>query len=368
MEGARNPFTPSFGMVPPVIAGRDRLIREMERAFDDGMGNPNLSTILVGARGTGKTTLLSRIGAAASQRGWISVNVAANPGMLEDIVQQTGKAAAHLIDPAPTRRLSAVGVGQILNLEWVFEESGSANWRSRIEALLDQIEAQGGSLLITVDEVRPAVEEVVLLVSTYQLLIREGHKVALVMAGLPSDVTGLISDERITFLRRARQQHIGLIDDAEVRSALKMTFEASGKSADREALELMTGAVGGFAYMLQLVGYFTWEEAWSEEKVTSCHARHGIEQANDDFRRGVIEAIVREMSAKDLEFTRAMLPDTNGSRLADVALRMGVTNGYASTYKRRLLKQGVIGERPGGVLDFDIPQLREYLSEEDGAL
>ncbi len=41
---------------------------------------------------------------------------------------------------------------------------------------------RGSGLLITVDEVRPMVEEVVLLVSTYQLLVREGHKVALVMA------------------------------------------------------------------------------------------------------------------------------------------------------------------------------------------
>lgn len=69
MEERRNPFTPTFGMVPPFLAGRDRLLREMTRAFEDGPGNPNLSTILVGARGTGKTTLLSRIGDVARSHG-----------------------------------------------------------------------------------------------------------------------------------------------------------------------------------------------------------------------------------------------------------------------------------------------------------
>lgn len=103
------------------------------------------------------------------------------------------------------------------------------------------------------------------------------------MAGLPSDVTGLVSDERIAFLRRARLQHIGLIDDAEVRSALRVTFEAAGKSVDREALELMTDSAGGFAYMLQLVGYFTWDEAWDEDTATVRHARFGIEQATEDL-------------------------------------------------------------------------------------
>lgn len=49
--------------------------------------------------------------------------------------------------------------------------------------------------------------------------------------------------------------------------------------------------------------------------------------------------------------------------LPPVAGRMGVSNGYASTYKWRLLGQGVIGERPGGLLDFDIPLMRAYLSE-----
>lgn len=66
---------------------------------------------------------------------------------------------------------------------------------------------------------------------------------------------------------------------------------------------------------------------------------------------------------KDLAFALAMLDDSDGSRLVDIAARMDVTNGYASTYKRRLLKKGVVGERPGGRLDFDIPLLREYLDE-----
>lgn len=91
--------------------------------------------------------------------------------------------------------------------------------------------------------------------------IREGHSVALVMAGLPSDVTDLIADERVTFLCRARQQYIGRIEDGEVKLALRRSVEAVGKTIEPEALELAAASIGGFAYMLQLVGYFMWEEA-----------------------------------------------------------------------------------------------------------
>lgn len=81
------------------------------------------------------------------------------------------------------------------------------------------------------------------------------------MAGLLSDVTDLIADERVTFLCRARQQYIGRIEDGEVKLALRRSVEAVGKTIEREALELAAASIGGFAYMLQLVGYFMWEEA-----------------------------------------------------------------------------------------------------------
>lgn len=74
---SRNPFTPTFGMVPPFLAGRDRILAEMTRAFEDGLGNPNLSTILIGPRGTGKTALLSCIADEAQEKGWLAVNTVA---------------------------------------------------------------------------------------------------------------------------------------------------------------------------------------------------------------------------------------------------------------------------------------------------
>lgn len=126
--------------------------------------------------------------------------------------------------------------------------------------------------------------------------IREGYSVALVMAGLPSDVTDLIAGERVTVLRRARQQYIGRIEDGEVKLALRRTVEAVGKTIEPEALELAAASIGGFAYMLQLVGYFMWEEAWTSQVITAEDARRGIAEAREDFRRGVLEATVREMS------------------------------------------------------------------------
>ena len=56
-----------------------------------------------------------------------------------------------------------------------------------------------------------------------------------------------------------------------------------------------------------------------------------------------------------------MLPDSGPSRVSEV--RMGVASNYASQYKRRLLEDGVIGERGRGLVGFDIPAFREFLNE-----
>lgn len=75
----------------------------------------------------------------------------------------------------------------------------------------------------------------------------------------------------------------------------------------------------------------------------------------------VLDATYRELSEGDLRFLTAMLEDEGASRVSDIAHRLGVSSGYAAQYKRRLLEQGVIGERGRGIVDFDIPFFREYL-------
>lgn len=53
MAAFNNPFTPTFGIVPPYMAGRTYVIEDIVRALDRGPGEPNLATIFIGARGTG---------------------------------------------------------------------------------------------------------------------------------------------------------------------------------------------------------------------------------------------------------------------------------------------------------------------------
>lgn len=55
----RNPFQPTFGKSPLVLAGRDDLIEAFSDSILDGPGAPGRATLYTGPRGSGKTVMLN---------------------------------------------------------------------------------------------------------------------------------------------------------------------------------------------------------------------------------------------------------------------------------------------------------------------
>lgn len=359
---AKNPFTPTFGSVPPFMAGREQILRDIETGFDNGPGDPNLSTIFTGARGTGKTALLTYLSQSALAHGWISANVSAMPGMLEDIIERADEAASEFVSQRNGARLKSITLGG-LGLDWEYKDAEKGNWRSRMNALFKELEKFDIGLLITIDEVNVNNDEMLQLASVYQHFVREGRKTALLMAGLPHKISALLRDDSVSFLRRSQQHQLGRIPDFEIADALVKTLEGSGKSIEGEALNKALSSIDGFPFMMQLVGYRVWEAAGDASVITAADADAGSALARLEMRDRILETTYRELSEGDLKFLGAMLQDRAESRVSDIAERMDVSGNYASQYKRRLLDQGVIGERGRGVVAFDIPAFREFLEE-----
>ena len=363
-----NPFTPEFGSVPLVMAGRQSIRRELFDAFVQGRGNPNLSSILVGPRGSGKTALLTYLGKEASGQGWIAVHAVAMPGMLEDIYEQTLLACADVLGEGKARslRLTGIGVGPI-SASWEVAAAPSENWRTRMGKLVGAIEDADYGLLVTVDEVVATLDEMVTLAAVYQLFVREQRRVALVMAGLPHNISALLNDKSVSFLRRAQQHALGTIPDSDVREAFRQTAAIGGGDVTDDALEACVRAIGGFPYMLQLVGFRCWQATSPDAVISARGAQRGIRDAQEDFRSHILAPTFRELSEVDLQFVEAMLEDEGESRISDIAKRMGVESRYASKYRSRLLAEGVVEQVARGVVRFALPEFRSYVREELGA-
>lgn len=358
-----NPFTPEFGIVPDVLAGRESLLNDMRHALRAIRRSPDLTTLFIGARGTGKTVLLSCVREEASRMGWVTTSATALPGMLEELYEQALYNAEHLLPKMPERHITSISVGPV-STGWESNEPTREGWRLRMTRLIDTLAQTDTGLLISVDEVQGDLDELVRLVATYQQFVTDGKRVSLVMAGLPYHIHQLLANKSVSFLRRATQRNVGRIPDQDVLYALRTTAEEAGKSFDNEALAMCMKASEGFAYMIQLVGYRSWMESRDRDVISVLAAMRGIEAARSDLTERILLQTYRELSEGDLRFLNAMLDDVSESRMSDIAQRMGVSTGYASTYKRRLLASGVISERRRGVVGFEIPHMREFLVDQ----
>lgn len=363
MAIAENPFTPSFGEIPAHLAGRKPIIDDLTRALQSTQRRPELTTVFSGARGTGKTTLLSLVANKAMGAGWVVASTTALPGMLDDIELRVKREAAHLLDPQSGFRVSGVSIPHVAKFDISQSNPLQGNWRLRMDALLDQLEQADAGLLITVDEVDVDLDEMIQLAAVYQHFVREERKVALLMAGLPHNISSLLNDKTVSFLRRAQIVHLGKIEDYEIEDALEKSIRDGGRSIQSDSLHRAVQAIDGFPFMMQLVGYRAWDANPTAKAISSDDVDYGIARAQQDIRSRILEATYRELSPGDIEFARAMLADTDDSRIADIQNRLGKSSSQIAQYRKRLIEAGVIGVRSRGVVGFDLPFFREFLNE-----
>lgn len=361
-----NPFTPSFGEIPAHLAGRKQIVADVVRAFQSPKRRPELTTILSGARGTGKTTLLSLLSDRAAAQGWIVASVTSMPGMLEDIEIRTRRTARHLVDAPSSTHVASVGMPQLIDIQFDVQEPATSNWRARMDEILDVIETYGAGLLITVDELDANLDEMIQLAAVYQHFVRENRRVALLMAGLPSEVSSLLNDKTVSFLRRAQIVQLGRIDDFEIEEALAKTIVEAGRTVGPSALSIAVEAVDGFPFMLQLVGYRAWDARKADDEISAEDFLFAVDVARKEMSSRILGATYKDLSLSDIRFVEAMANDETDSAIADLKERLGWSSSQVAQYRRRLLEAGVIGERRRGVVGFDIPYFREYVRERMG--
>lgn len=357
-----NPFTPSFGRTPLYMAGRSLLVNNLAKAFRGNGNDPYLQTAFVGARGTGKTALLSRACEIASGEGWVSASTTCVSGMLDDLLQQALAASTELVESPGKAKLKGVTIGQVIGLEWDPAENIPANWRMRMSQLIDKLAETGTGLLLTVDEVRANVAEMERLSAVFQHFVREEKRVALLMAGLPHQISQLVNSDAVSFLRRATKVNLGPIDDMEISDALEKTAADGGKTFDQKALDECVNAISGFAYMMQLVGFRAWDASGEVDRIAVEDARRGIALAKHDLEQQILIPTWTNLSNGDRAFCRALALGNRSAKA--IAAFMGKKPNYVSKYKQRLLEQGVIEQDAYARLDFSLPGFKEFVLDE----
>lgn len=245
-----NPFKPSAGAEPPRIIGRDQVFLDFVGALEGGVGAPARLMRVAGPRGSGKTVLLTDLGARAQDIGWNVVNITAGSNMVDDLMCELGPDSS--VDPSSLGGNAAIASGEVsLGVK-----------RPNLRALMKRRGGEGKGLVVTIDEVQDApLGAMQLIAGSVQRLIREKENIALVFAGLPMGVADLINGKALTFLRRAQSEELDSISLIEVKLSYKDGFAASDLILDEDQLEMMAHATAGYAYLIQLIGYYVWRFA-----------------------------------------------------------------------------------------------------------
>ena len=364
MRATENPFKPTAGGEPPLLIGRNSIIRDFEKGLDNGIGAPGRIMLITGARGTGKTVMLTVFGDKARARRWDVIEETASEGLCERLVNELHSHEG-LLDRLTIRpSLGVAGVSLGLGEAELSPKRMPETLRKAMAARIDTLKKHHAGLLISIDETQAADRDDLIAIATaVQHQIRERRDIAIVFAGLPQMISDLFNDQVITFLRRAKTNTLTDVPITEVKDAFAQTFASSGMTITDRQLGVAAETTAGYPYMIQLVGYHIWDAAdmRNADTITDQDVHDGITAARTDLNNAVCIPELHGLSANDRAYLKAMSQDNGPSSTAEVAERMGKTPNYAATYRKRLLDACVIRETARGEVDFAVPFLREYL-------
>ena len=375
MARQSNPFKPTAGRMPPLLIGRDNIIDDFEEGLDDGPGAPGRLMRVTGARGVGKTVMLTEFGRIAKSRKWEVIDETASTGLAQRLLDRLTPARSAVnfsINPS----LSIAGLGGVsLGEASVTSQQMPLTLRAAMSNRLDALERKSAGLLVTIDEAQAAERaDMVAIATAVQHLIREERNIAFVFAGLPTIASKWLNDEVLTFLRRAQSEQLGDIPLQDVKDAFEDTFHDSGITIGGKALTMAADATEGYPFMMQLAGYHIWRITYRRHRNDDGANGNGITVTEEDAAQGIANALSRlgdavhgpeldGLSPIDKTYLLAMAQDDGPSSTSTVAERMGKDVNYANIYRTRLIDAQVVKDVGYGKVDFAIPYLRQYLRE-----
>ena len=353
-----NPFKPTAGAEPPILAGRERVIDDFTDGLDEGPGAPGRLMRITGPRGSGKTVLLTELGDIARDRGWLVVDATAQKGLCGELVERMSPKSL------ATELSADIDLGVLKAHAGMSSADRSRGFREALTEASGHRPETG--VMVTVDEAQNAdLADMTEIATSVQHLIREKRNVAFVFAGITTGVLDFINDSALTFLRRAKAEELAAIPIRDVKAALKKTFEDTGLTIDGDCLEKAAEATNGYAFMIQLVGYHVWRlagrHAGESPAVKAEDVAAGVREAFADYDEAVIVPALAGLSERAMLFLIEMAKAGGSASTGRIAEKLGVPPTSLSSARRTLLSRQVIESPARGRVRFSVPRLKEYL-------
>ena len=340
---ANSPFNVSFGEKPNNLIERSEEFNQITSVFDND--NPETKIIiLTGARGVGKTVLLSSIKKYYDNLdNWISLD--ANPNL--DILEQL---ASKIYEYGKIKKL-------FLKTEFNFSFKGLGfsikgdNPVSSIQVLLDKmlkyLKDKKVKVLITIDDIISN-EEVKIFAHAYQSFIREGYLLYFIATGLYENIEKLFNEKNLTFLSRAPKLYLGKLNLKAITYSYMDIF-----NIDEDAAIKIAKQTNGYAYAYQLLGSILYKN--DKNKIDKEVLRKYDLYLDDNS----YSLIWNSLSSNEKKILYAVV-NTNAT-IKEIINNSNLTNSSIQVYKKQLVKKGIIDDSTRGKLEFVLPRFKEFV-------
>lgn len=341
-----NPFTLMFGKKPNLAIKRDDLIFEVTDSFS-GKNSFTQVFIIIGARGAGKTVLLTELYKYYEQeKDWIVVDVNPHRDILEDMASQ-------IYEKGKIKKLFLQGTFDFSFHGLSFHLEGKnpvSSISSVVEKMLSYLKKQGIKLLVTLDEVNNN-ERIKVFSHDFQSLVRLEYPIYLLMTGLYKNVSSLQNDKSLTFLYRAPKILLSPLDKKSIVQSYKNALSINEETANQLA-DLSMGY--GFGY--QLLGYLYYNHRKIDDDLLFEYDRA--------LRVNAYDKIYSSISENERKIL-LLLCNEKEVKVSEIMKETGFNNKNFSVYRGRLLMKGIILSSKRGYLSLALPRFKEFLTEMD---
>ena len=388
-----NPFTPGYGVVPQVFAGRQAEFADFEgvvlRRVAQGVYEP--ARLLTGDRGMGKTALLKQFEAEAEEAGHWVVRVsavrggAALPDLVEALADELDRrdVAVKLERPAKQalRRVAGLAVGPtgVAVMDVPPKRGAADRWHKDLTEILADAgrlaRDAGVALVLLLDEAQNidraatgalfhAFQEAQNCTITERhptgARLRQHLPLAIYVAGLPG-LTALLRAAGTTFGERAHHMTLPLLTDADVAEAFTAFAATREVGVDADATDRFVALVGGYPYFLHVVGSQVWV-AGDGPVITRDDVEEGWRLATPTIEL-FYEERLRDITDNQRRYLVAAADLAESERTSGgIAAALGATTeSVGSTQQALIDTHGLLRRAGRGRVAFTLPGIDRYL-------
>ncbi len=339
---AKSPFSIAFGKKPNEYISR---VRDENEIIDAFMSESTNAYMISGVRGSGKTVLLSDIANRLDEEGWVVVELNPTTDMRMSLASKLYNKENFTKDFINAKlNLSLLGIGMTIENSPPISDIDTAT-----EKMLKVLKKKEKKLLVVVDEVTNN-REMRQFASSFQMFIRSGFQIYLLMTGLYNNLRKLQNDDEITFLLRTPQI---ILEPLRLSSIKKSYKDALG--IGEEIAEEMAKLTRGYAYAYQVLGYLYWKEQPGE------NINHILPEYDAYLYDYVYDKIWAELSENDKMVAKAIAEHGGNAAVNVIREELDMSDKYFSVYRDRAKKKGIIDTSTYAKLSFSLPRFEEYV-------